>query len=106
HFDGLIIYEPTNETINNNIINAIKNGSDMILPRSPYKTQLQLMESVYQAVRNGEIPEENIHRAVDRLLSFKQKDYRDPPAFNRDDFLEPFSVRVMKQLEDKQPLSN
>src|SRR5699024_5108472 len=31
HFDGLIIYEPTNETINNNIINAIKNGSDMIL---------------------------------------------------------------------------
>src|SRR5699024_3705206 len=56
HFDGLIIYEHTNETINNNIINAIKSGSYMILPRSTYKTQLQLMESVYQAVRNGEIP--------------------------------------------------
>src|SRR5699024_11640072 len=29
HFDGLIIYEPTNETKDNNIINAIKNGSDI-----------------------------------------------------------------------------
>ena len=106
HFDGLIIYEPTNEAINNNIINAIKNGSDMILPRSPYKTQLQLMESVYQAVQNGEIPEENIHRAVDRILTIKQKVYSETPAFNRDDFLEPFSVRFMKQLEEKQSLTN
>jgi len=106
HFDGLIIYEPTNEAVNNNIINAIKNGSDMILPRSPYKTQLQLMESVYQAVQNGEIPEENIHRAVDRILTIKQKVYSETPAFNRDDFLEPFSVRFMKQLEEKQSLTN
>src|SRR5699024_1598021 len=100
HFDGLIIYDPTNEAINNNIINAINKCSDMILPRSPYKTQLQLMESVYQAVQNGEIPEENIHRAVDRILTIKQKVYSETPAFNRDDFLEPFSVRFMKQLEE------
>src|SRR5699024_5748131 len=105
HFDGLIIYEPTNETKDNNIINAIKNGTDMILPRSPYKTQLQLMESVYQAVRNGEIPEENSHRAVYRILSIKRKVYREIPTFNRDDFLEPFSVRFMKQLEEKQSLT-
>src|SRR5699024_5720765 len=101
HFAGLILYEPTYATINNKNTTAIKNESDMILPRSPYKTQLQLMESVYQVVRNGEIAEENIHRAVDRILSFKQKVYRETPAFNRDDFLEPFSVRFMKQLEDK-----
>src|SRR5699024_4507312 len=87
HFDGLIIYEPTNETINNNIINAIKNGSDMILPRSPYKTQLQLMESVYRAVRNGEIPEENIHRTLYRIISFKQKVYMLTPWFSRNNFL-------------------
>src|SRR5699024_11446292 len=69
HFDGLIIYEPTNETINNNIINAIKNGYDMILPRRPYKTQLQLMKSVYHAVRDGEINVETINRELYRIVS-------------------------------------
>src|SRR5699024_12243667 len=53
HFDGLIIYEPTNETINNNSINAIKNASDMILPRSPYKTKLKHMASVSRVQRTG-----------------------------------------------------
>src|SRR5699024_12432130 len=97
-FDGLIIYEPTSETIDYDIINAIKNSSDMFLPRSTYKTQLLLMESVYQAVRNGEIPAENIHRTVDRILSFKQKINRETPEINRDDYYELFSVLLIKHM--------
>src|SRR5699024_10753843 len=106
HFFGQTIYEPTSQAIYNNIINLLKNSSDIIVPRSLYKKQLQRMETVDQAVRNSEIPGENIHRAVDRDLGFTQKVYRETRAVNRDDFLEPFSVRFMKQLEDKQPLSN
>lgn len=103
HFDGLLFYEAINDdNLSNNALHAIQNGCDMILLKCTNKTQLRLMETVYQAVRDGDIPEEKIDLAVDRIVAMKQKYHMETPDFDRDIFLDPFAVRFMKQLEEKQ----
>ncbi len=54
-------------------VEAVKAGADLLIISSPPEEQAAAYDAVVKAVESGEIPEERVREAVDRLLKVKER---------------------------------
>lgn len=80
NFDGVVITDDMtmgailkNYSINDAAIKSVNAGSDIILVCHNNDNQINAINSLIQAVKDGEIPEERINESVYRILKLKDK---------------------------------
>lgn len=54
-------------------VEAVKAGADLLIISSPPEEQAAAYDAVVEAVESGEIPEERVREAVDRILEVKER---------------------------------
>jgi len=76
-YDGLVITDDINmqalDNYPNKAVDTINAGCDMILVVDIAKNQIEYIEKVKEAVKNGKISEERINESVKRILRLKYK---------------------------------
>src|SRR5699024_10474493 len=76
-FNGLLIKDATattNEEITaQDVINSIIGGADIILLEDTYKNQMQIIDKVLSAVKEGIISEERVNESMNRIVNIKNE---------------------------------
>lgn len=79
-FNGIVISDDMtmgaiveNYTLEEAVLSFLKGGGDIALICHGYENILKAVESIKEAVRTGELPEEKINEKVYRILSIKEK---------------------------------
>lgn len=79
-FNGIVISDDMtmgaiveNYTLKEAVLSFLKGGGDIALICHGYENILKAVESIKEAVRTGELPEEKINEKVYRILSIKEK---------------------------------
>lgn len=100
HFDGLILQDDTMQPPTfKQILQSIQDGADMVLINLPYKEQMDAMEFMYHALESGELTENRLHDALERINHLK-KQYisKEMAPFNGDAFYTKQSQLLMQQM--------
>lgn len=100
HFDGLIMQDLTMQPPTfKQILQSIQDGADMVLITLSYKEQMNAMEFVKAALQSGELAENRLHDALDRINQLK-KQYipKEMTSFNENAFYTKQSQLLMQQI--------
>ena len=79
-FDGVVITDDLtmgaivkNYNIGEAAVKSIKAGSDLVLVCHDYAKQIEVLEALQEAVRNGSIPVDRVNQSLYRVLKLKEK---------------------------------
>lgn len=105
NFQGVLMKKVSNEkTLNEIAENAVKSiqfGIDLVLLSMEYKTQIAVIDKVIEAVKKGDISENRLNEAVERILTLKEKrNVGLIEPFDRDIFEKKRAVQFIEKLQD------
>ncbi|MEI3612949.1 glycoside hydrolase family 3 N-terminal domain-containing protein [Pseudogracilibacillus sp. SO30301A] len=104
-FEGVLMKEVSDEktsnTIAENAVKSIHSGVDLVLLSLPYRTQIAVIDKVIDAVKKGDIPENRLNEAVERILTLKEKRKVGLiKPFDRDVFEKKRAVQFIEKLQN------
>lgn len=99
-YDGIIIATCTSDETEH-ILQTISSGANMILAQTPYHNQLQMINSVVEAAKNGEVLTDQLHQSIAHIMRIKQAyNVGDIAPFQRDAFLKKRATSFVEKLNN------